>query len=100
MTSLKALISLVVLALVGCGTNTVFVYSELPMPVQPVLPTVYATEIADLDAAQASEMGLPTVPMVCLSEDAYGKLVMRETLRRNYANELKAVIEAHNAKAE
>ena len=103
MTSLKVLISLAALALMGCGTNTVFVYSELPLPVQPVLPVVKSQEFMNVYGRDVMEVtGVKGLPehMVCMDPDAFDRLVIRETLRKNYANELKAVIEAHNAKAE
>ena len=35
----------------------------------------------------------------CLSDEAYEKIVVRETRRKNYAETLRAVILEHNVKA-
>lgn len=35
--------------------------------------------------------------MMCLSDDAYARIVERDRLRRNYGEELEAIIDANNA---
>lgn len=69
------------LALAGCATQPVFVYPELPVPPEPPLPKIPAAEL------------------VCLSDDAYEALVVRDATRKAYADRLRAIIAAHNAQA-
>lgn len=69
---------LIALILSGCATKTVYITPELPLPEWPVLPVVAADDLA------------------CLSDDAYEALAVRDRLRRGYAEQLRAIIEAHN----
>lgn len=64
----------------GC-TRIQYVYPELPLPEPPLLPAVSSDETA------------------CLSDEAYEKIVIRETRRKNYAEVLRAIIAEHNVKA-
>ena len=77
---MKGIILALIVALAGCGTTTVYVYPELPLPEWPVLPVVAGDDLA------------------CLSDATYEDLAVREKLRRGYAEQLRAIIEAHNAK--
>lgn len=62
----------------GCATppDVGYVTQPLPLPARPVLPRLTATDLA------------------CLPDDAYRRLVERERLRREYAEELEAIIRA------
>lgn len=69
--------------LVGCVSTPepVIIYrtTPLPMPERPVLPVVDPEELG------------------CLSDEAYERLLMREQLRRNYAEQLETIIRATHA---
>lgn len=58
----------------GCATEIRYVTAPLPLPPRPVLPTVSTQELAPL----------PDV--------VYRVIVERERLRREYAEELEAII--------
>ena len=59
----------------GCArTRTVYLAEDLPLPDRPVLPRLTPGELQ------------------CLSEDAYYRLMMRDMLRRQYAEELETII--------
>lgn len=61
----------------GCSAPEVrYVTRPLELPVRPLLPGIQPAEFA------------------CLSQETYGRLVERERLRRNYAEELEAVIQS------
>lgn len=76
---MRTILILSTLCMAGCfGTTTVYVHTELPLPEPPVLPIVKGEE------------------MMCLSERVYEDLVVRDTLRRRYAEECVAIIESHN----
>jgi hypothetical protein len=77
-----ALAFVVALALSGCVTRTVYIVPELPVPPAPVLPTVQAEELS------------------CLSDAAYESLAVRDALRKAYADQLVAILEEHNRRAE
>lgn len=62
----------------ACATRVEYITPELPLPEPPVLPTIAADDLA------------------CLSDEAYQALAVRDALRRGYANQLRAIIEAHN----
>lgn len=65
----------VTIILPGCGLQPTHAISEpLPLPVRPLLPALSASDIA------------------CLSDDTYKRLVIRDRLRREYAEELEAII--------
>lgn len=76
------LIILIAFAIIAsaCTKDRIVYRSEpLPVPVRPSLPPVYANELQ------------------CLSESAYQRLVMRNMQRRQYAEELEAIIiSTHN----
>jgi hypothetical protein len=76
---MKRLSLAVIVLLSGCATPPVYTVVELPIPEPPTLPTVAA---ADLE---------------CLSDAAYESLAVRDALRKGYAEQLRAIIEAHNA---
>mgnify|MGYP006902066400 CR=1 FL=1 len=63
------------LILTGCFTRTVAVCPELPDIQRPMLPRINADDVQ------------------CLSDQTWDVLVMRERLRREYAEDLEAVIE-------
>lgn len=71
---LAAAIILITLTSTGCATRTEYQLAPLPMPPRPELPR--------LDEAD----------MECLSEQTYYRLIRRDRARRNYADELEAVI--------
>jgi len=52
------------LALSGCATREVYVVPELPLPEPPVLPVVFAPELA------------------CLSDETYEALAVRDARRK------------------
>ena len=62
----------------GCGRTAEIRYRQepLPLPSRPALPALSAGE------------------MECLSDDAYARLVRRDLQRRQYAEELEAIIRA------
>lgn len=76
------LAAIALLALSGCITRPVYLYPELTIPEPPALPTVAADELA------------------CLSDDAYEALAVRDARRKAYADQLRAIIEEHNRRAE
>lgn len=57
-------------------TVTKSVFAPLPLPDRPVLPPLSAED------------------MNCLSDDAYRRLVARDRLRRQYAEDLETIIRA------
>lgn len=63
----------------GCATKTVYVRDPLPLPTPQVYPTI---------SAEALE---------CLPQEAYTDLVVRDSMRKEYARELYEIISAHNA---
>jgi len=74
---------LILAALVsGCAAQPTFVTNPLPLPVRPVLETVSDSELE------------------CLSDDAYERLVLRDMKRRQFAEELEAVIISTHPKDE
>lgn len=66
----------------GCAAPEVrYVIEPLPLPARPVLPAIGEAEL------------------MCLSDDAYHRLVERERLRREYAEKLEEIIKAtHDTK--
>jgi hypothetical protein len=74
----KLTILVLAMVLTGCAARTEILIPALPLPDPPTLPTIPADE------------------MLCLSDEAYEALVERDALRREYANRLRAIIEAHN----
>ena len=75
----KCLFAVTLIAIIsGCAARTEILIPALPLPDPPTLPTIPADE------------------MTCLSDEAYEALVERDALRREYANRLRAIIEAHN----
>lgn len=77
-----ALALIAALALSGCAHDPIYIVPRLDLPPAPVLPTVPADQLA------------------CLPDDAYEALVVRDALRRGYAEQLRAIIEEHNRRAE
>jgi hypothetical protein len=71
---------LLALLLVGC--RTVYVTEPLPLPPQPLIPTI------------------PAGSLMCLSDEAYEALVVRDVVLKGYADQLRAIIEAHNEQAQ
>lgn len=78
MTTKKASLGSLLLLLVGCGTNPVYIVPELPLPPLPILPVIFATEVA------------------CLSEETVENQAVREVRLVNHINTLRAIIETHN----
>ena len=76
----RAVATISIILVSGC-TTIEYVYPELPLPDPPVLPAVSADET------------------LCISNDAYEKIVVREIRRKNYAETLRAIIIEHNLKA-
>jgi hypothetical protein len=77
--TLLLIIAMIIVAVVipGCSPQpTRYVSEPLPLPVRPVLPALSANDIA------------------CLSDDTYKRLLARDLLRRQYAEELEAIIRA------
>lgn len=71
----KALAIALMLSLAGCASQPVeYVTAPLPKPPRPELPTLSGEELE------------------CLSDEAYRKVVTRGQLRRDYAEQLEAVI--------
>ncbi|MDH5785343.1 MAG: hypothetical protein OEZ16_07010 [Chromatiales bacterium] len=82
--SFLLLIAMLALMIVlpACSPSSVrYVSQPLPLPVRPLLPAVSANEL------------------ICLSDNAYFRLVERDRLRRVYAEELVAIIEATHTDA-
>lgn len=69
-------VALVGLLLTGCATTPHHVAEPLPVPVRPLLPRVYEAELG------------------CLSDETYRRIVERERLRWEYADDLEAIISA------
>ena len=77
------LVSAIILATIGSGcsqTEVRYLAEPLPIPVRPMLPVLVAGEV------------------MCLSDDAYRKLVERNRLRREYTEELEAIIHSTHEK--
>lgn len=75
-----ATVAILTIAVSGCIAQDVrYVPVELPKPVKPVLPVINAGAVA------------------CLSDAAYADIVERDRLRKNYAEECIAIIDANNA---
>lgn len=94
-----ALAMIAALALSGCATKTVYITPELPLPEWPALPVVFQAEFIDLagdETAEELREALPATAMVCMPESGYEALAVREARRRGYAEQLRAIIEAHN----
>ena len=67
----------------GCATTDVrYVAQPLPLLARPVLPRVAKKELA------------------CLLPDTYRRVVLRDRLRREYAEELEAIIKATQPEAD
>lgn len=77
-----ALVLIAALALSGCAHDPIYIVPRLDLPPPPVLPTVPADE------------------MVCLTDEAYEALAVRDARRKAYAEQLRAIIEEHNRRAE
>lgn len=91
------------LALSGCAHDPVYVVPRLDLPPPPVLPVVFASEFIDLAGDESAEdlrEALPGSAMVCVSVAGYEALAVRERLRKGYAEQLRAIIEEHNRRAE
>jgi hypothetical protein len=73
------LASIAAMLIAGCANIPKVVYPELPLPPPPTLPTVAAEDLA------------------CLSDEAYEALAVRDALRKGYAEQLRAIIDAHNS---
>ena len=71
---MKTLILALCVALCACATNPATFY--LSRPERPILPNVDASEIA------------------CLADDVYRRIVIRDAMRRWYAEELESVIDS------
>jgi hypothetical protein len=65
---------LICLLLAGCAHNPTTFY--LSKPARPILPTIDATALE------------------CLSDNTYKAIVMRDAMRRWYAQELEAIIDS------
>ncbi|MDH5185204.1 MAG: hypothetical protein OEX12_15080 [Gammaproteobacteria bacterium] len=72
----------VVITLIGAGsggcahTEMVYVSERLSLPVRPILPSLSSDDLQ------------------CLSDDAYRRLVERNRLRREYAEEMEVIIKS------
>lgn len=76
----RALALAMTLALGGCSTPQVrYVTAPLPLPPRPELPTLTGNQLQ------------------CLSDEAYKAIVRRDRLRREYAEQLEAVIRSTHA---
>ncbi len=69
------------LLLPGCARQPIYVTEPLPLPVRPLLPSVYAHELD------------------CISNDTYQRLVTRELKRRQYAETLETIIQSTHKEA-
>jgi len=75
-----ATVAILTIAVSGCAAQDVrHVPVALPKPIKPVLPAIKAEAVA------------------CLSNAAYADIVERDRLRKNYAEECIAIIDANNA---
>lgn len=102
LTSLLALV-----ALGGCCTAPPYVTARLDVPAPPVLPTVQADEFVRFDPGALPEAEEATLaqhgvepPFLVMSLDVYRRLVVRDSMRKGYAEALRAIIEEHNSKVE
>lgn len=77
------------LLLAGCVTPPAYVVPALPLPPEPVLPVVAQHEFTKV----REENGAPVYE---ITRDVYERLVIRDALRRRYADELRKVITTHN----
>lgn len=71
------------LLLAGCASQPEIRYRAVPpelIPDPPVVPTIAAAD------------------MQCLSDEIYSKLALRDKLRRQYAKELRALLETGSEK--
>ncbi|MEJ1496343.1 MAG: hypothetical protein RPU13_07615 [Candidatus Sedimenticola sp. (ex Thyasira tokunagai)] len=75
-----AIAAILITAGSGCSSTPEvrYVAQPLPMPQRPLLPALSADDLA------------------CITNDAYYRLVQRNRLRREYAEELEAIIQANN----
>lgn len=80
------LASLLLCSTAGCTPRRVYITPELPLPDYPLLPLVTADEIS----------GEADDPTRCMSRDAFGRLALREAMRRRYIEELRQIIIHHN----
>ena len=71
---MKTLIIALSVTLTACATNPATFY--LSRPERPILPALEASEIA------------------CLADDVYRRIVMRDAMRRWYAEELESIIDS------
>ncbi len=73
---MRAFLLLAVIAFSGCANTPEvrFVSEPLPLPARPLLPALSAEDVT------------------CLSDEAYARLVQRDLRRRQYAEELEAII--------
>ena len=98
---------LVLLALGGCCTAPPYVTARLDVPAAPVVPVVRAAEFVRFDPGALPELEEATLaqhgvepPFIAISVDVYRRLVVRDSLRKGHAEQLVAIIEEHNSKAE
>lgn len=75
---MKTLVLFVLLLLVGCSPRVVYITPELPLPPEPVLPTIEPVELE------------------CLSNEAYATLVQRDVRLREYVKVLRGIIKDNN----
>jgi len=75
-------IPIVLLLCGGCATRTVYINTELPLPPEPVLPTITAENVA------------------CLNDETYEALVRREARLKGHIFVLRKIIEDNNRSAE
>lgn len=76
---LVAALVLVTVSLPACTLPVRYTSEPLPLPARPLLPALTAADLA------------------CLTDDAYRRLLTRDLLRRQYAEELEAIIGATHA---
>lgn len=98
-----ALALIAALALSGCAHDPIYIVPRLDIPEWPALPVVFQAEFIDLAGDETPEelrAALPATAMVCMPESGYEALAVRERLRRGYAEQLRAIIEEHNLRAE
>lgn len=81
------------LLILGCSSPPAFVVPELPLPPEPVLPTVGRDEFVVV----REEGGVPVAYEI--SRDVYNRLVLRDAIRRRHGEECRAIIAEHNKSA-